>query len=49
MRSGDSMSMPEMNELLRQVEATPNAGQCNHGRPAFVIVKLDELDKLFDR
>ena len=49
MRSGDAMSLNEMNELLRQIEATPNTGQCNHGRRAFVVVKLDNLDKLFDR
>jgi len=49
MRSGDAMSLAEMNELLRQIEATPNAGQCNHGRPAFVIVRLPELDRLFNR
>jgi DNA mismatch repair protein MutL len=38
-----------MDSLLRQTEACPNAGQCNHGRRAYVKLSLKDLEKLFDR
>jgi len=48
-RTGRRMSAPEMNALLRQMEATPSSGQCNHGRPTYVALKLDDIEKLFGR
>ncbi len=48
-RSGRRMSGPEMNELLRQMEATPFSGQCNHGRPTYVELKLADIERLFGR
>jgi DNA mismatch repair protein MutL len=48
-RSGRRMSAEEMNALLREMEATPNSGQCNHGRPTFVSLKLTDIDRLFGR
>jgi DNA mismatch repair protein MutL len=48
-RSGRQMRPEEMNALLREIEATPNAGQCNHGRPTFVELKLHDIEKLFGR
>jgi DNA mismatch repair protein MutL len=48
-RAGRRMSGPEMDALLREMEATPNSGQCNHGRPTFVKLSLAELEKLFSR
>jgi DNA mismatch repair protein MutL len=48
-RSGRRMRSEEMNALLREMEATPHSGQCNHGRPTYVELKLDDIEKLFGR
>ncbi|MEO0694008.1 MAG: DNA mismatch repair protein MutL, partial [Pseudomonadota bacterium] len=48
-RSGRRMSGEEMNALLREMEATPHSGQCNHGRPTYVELKLADIERLFGR
>lgn len=48
-RSGRRMNVDEMNALLRQMEATPLSGQCNHGRPTYIELSLIEIEKLFGR
>lgn len=48
-RSGRRMNGDEMNALLRQMEATPLSGQCNHGRPTYIELKLNDIEKLFGR
>jgi len=48
-RAGRQMRGDEMNALLREMEATPNAGQCNHGRPTSVTLKLTDIARLFGR
>ncbi|SEN31596.1 DNA mismatch repair protein MutL [Pseudorhodobacter antarcticus] len=48
-RSGRQMRPEEMNALLREMEATPLSGQCNHGRPTYVELKLADIEKLFGR
>ncbi|NBB96916.1 MAG: DNA mismatch repair endonuclease MutL [Alphaproteobacteria bacterium] len=48
-RSGRQMRPDEMNALLRDMEATPHSGQCNHGRPTYVELSLADIEKLFGR
>ena len=48
-RSGRQMRAEEMNALLREMEATPHSGQCNHGRPTYVELKLSDIERLFGR
>ncbi|MGJ8622822.1 MAG: DNA mismatch repair endonuclease MutL [Yoonia sp.] len=48
-RSGRRMQAAEMNALLREMEATPLSGQCNHGRPTYVELKLSDIERLFGR
>jgi len=48
-RSGRRMRAEEMNALLREMEATPHSGQCNHGRPTYVELKLTDIERLFGR
>ena len=48
-RAGRRLAAPEMNALLREMEATPLSGQCNHGRPTYVELKLADIARLFGR
>ena len=48
-RSGRRLRVEEMNALLRQMEATPGSGTCNHGRPTYIELKLPDIERLFGR
>jgi DNA mismatch repair protein MutL len=48
-RAGRHLSSAEMDALLRQMEATPNSGQCNHGRPTYIALDLADIERLFGR
>ena len=48
-RSGRSLNIEEMNRLLRDMECTEHSGQCNHGRPTYIKIKLKDIEKLFER
>tara|TARA_Y100001970_G_scaffold232880_1_gene290056 strand:- start:86 stop:658 length:573 start_codon:yes stop_codon:yes gene_type:complete len=48
-RAGRRLNRDEMNALLREMEMTPHAGQCNHGRPTYVELNLTDIERLFGR
>ena len=48
-RSGRRLKPEEMDALLRQMEATPGSGTCNHGRPTYIELKLSDIERLFAR
>jgi DNA mismatch repair protein MutL len=48
-RAGRQLKAEEMNALLRKMERTPNSGQCNHGRPTYIELKLSDIERLFGR
>lgn len=48
-RAGRRLTVGEMNALIREMEATPHSGQCNHGRPTYVELKLTDIERLFGR
>lgn len=48
-RAGRRLGVSEMNALIREMEQTPNSGQCNHGRPTYVELKLHDIERLFGR
>ena len=48
-RAGRRLNVPEMNAILREMEQTPHSGQCNHGRPTYVELRLADIERLFGR